>query len=228
MIEIDISKLERGTHTGYVKVTRDGKTFRRKQRLGMKESEKSVEPIEISTSDLSDKMDVFTTELKSKPEGADMIAAIRRYSTLDYSVCNSCLRNNEYGNDKEIDSKIDTVSAFLKDAPKTQGTVYRSMRFDKDENEMSKFLDKCKEGESLLLEPFTSTSTEEMMARTFANKNNFNTILLNIESKNGVYLDGVSDARHEQEVLFDKNSKFKITKIDNSNVDHVIINMEEI
>ena len=36
-IEIDLSKLERGTHVGRVKVTRGGKTFYRKQRVGQKE-----------------------------------------------------------------------------------------------------------------------------------------------------------------------------------------------
>ena len=40
MIEIDLSKLERGTHTGNVKVTRKGKTFYRKQRIGQKEVDK--------------------------------------------------------------------------------------------------------------------------------------------------------------------------------------------
>lgn len=38
MIEIDISKIERGTRTGNVKVTRDGKSFYRKQRVGKKDS----------------------------------------------------------------------------------------------------------------------------------------------------------------------------------------------
>ena len=37
-IEIDLLKLERGTHEGRVKVTRGGKTFYRKQRVGQKES----------------------------------------------------------------------------------------------------------------------------------------------------------------------------------------------
>jgi hypothetical protein len=41
-IEIDLSKLERGTHVGRVKVTRGGKTFWRKQRVGVKGGEKSV------------------------------------------------------------------------------------------------------------------------------------------------------------------------------------------
>lgn len=38
-IEIDLSKLERGTHIGRVKVIRGGKTFWRKQRVGVKEGE---------------------------------------------------------------------------------------------------------------------------------------------------------------------------------------------
>ena len=36
-IEIDLTKLERGTHKGRVKVTRGGKTFWREQRLGRQE-----------------------------------------------------------------------------------------------------------------------------------------------------------------------------------------------
>jgi hypothetical protein len=42
-IEIDLSKLERGTHIERVKVTRGGKTFWRKQRVGVKEEEKKVD-----------------------------------------------------------------------------------------------------------------------------------------------------------------------------------------
>ena len=43
-IEIDLTKLERGTHIGRVKVTRGGKTFYRKQRVGRKEKEKEEIP----------------------------------------------------------------------------------------------------------------------------------------------------------------------------------------
>ena len=39
-IEINLLKLERGTHTGRVKVTRKGKTFWREQRIGRKEEPK--------------------------------------------------------------------------------------------------------------------------------------------------------------------------------------------
>ena len=39
MIEIDLNKLDRGTHEGTVMVHRGGKVFQRKQKLGRKESE---------------------------------------------------------------------------------------------------------------------------------------------------------------------------------------------
>ena len=45
-IEIDLLKIERGLREGRVKVTRGGKTFWRKQRLGTKESEKPKMPVE--------------------------------------------------------------------------------------------------------------------------------------------------------------------------------------
>jgi hypothetical protein len=41
-IEIDLSKIERGTHEGRVKVTRGGKTFWRKQRVGVKETQTTL------------------------------------------------------------------------------------------------------------------------------------------------------------------------------------------
>lgn len=41
-IEIDLTKLERGTHEGRVKVTRGGKTFYRKQRVGQKETQTTL------------------------------------------------------------------------------------------------------------------------------------------------------------------------------------------
>lgn len=47
-IEINLLKLERGTHIGRVKVTRGGKTFWRKQRVGVKEAEKPEKVIGMS------------------------------------------------------------------------------------------------------------------------------------------------------------------------------------
>ena len=52
-IEIDLRKVERGTHIGQVKVTRGGKTFYRKQRVGRKEKSQEV----------------FKPSWRDKPEG---------------------------------------------------------------------------------------------------------------------------------------------------------------
>jgi len=45
-IEIDLSKIERGTHEGYVTVHRKGKTFKRKQKLGRKEKDSKNEKLD--------------------------------------------------------------------------------------------------------------------------------------------------------------------------------------
>lgn len=66
-IEIDIRKLERGTHIGRVKVTRNGKTFWRKQRVG----QKSVDDTIISKPKLETMEDVNTwIDTKSKEYGS--------------------------------------------------------------------------------------------------------------------------------------------------------------
>ena len=44
MIEINLTKLDRGTHEGMVTVKRGGKVFQRKQKLGRKESESESGP----------------------------------------------------------------------------------------------------------------------------------------------------------------------------------------
>ena len=78
MIEIDLSKLERGTHTGNVKVTRKGKTFYRKQRIGQKEVDKKIDKELITINELNTAIknnDVKTTAI------SDLIA--KKY---DYTI----------------------------------------------------------------------------------------------------------------------------------------------
>ena len=67
MIEINLiklSKLDRGTHKGPVKVTRDGKTFTQYRRVGKKEKPKTIK-------DLKEELKGYTTDkcLKGKPRG---------------------------------------------------------------------------------------------------------------------------------------------------------------
>ena len=71
-IEIDVTKLERGTHIGRVKVQRGGKTFWRKQRVGTKEKEKPT--IEGSFETIGpDEIDAFTKEWEKSGYGTPAI-----------------------------------------------------------------------------------------------------------------------------------------------------------
>jgi hypothetical protein len=75
-IEIDLAKIERGTHVGRVKVTRGGKTFWREQRVGVKEVEKpEMTDSEIGTAFCSG---------KKIPLTVDNVSRDRRIVTINF------------------------------------------------------------------------------------------------------------------------------------------------
>jgi len=107
-IEINLAKLERGTHTGRVKVIRGGKTFWRKQRVGRKSSE-TVEGVKkkISGYMTSGKVDLpdvpiedlngilkgldntlgkYGSKLNTMEFATDFIAGIGRYDADENSI----------------------------------------------------------------------------------------------------------------------------------------------
>lgn len=67
MIEINLHKLDRGTHEGMVTVRRDGKVFQRKQKLGQKEKERVSEGTE-SFKDIKDYPNAFEFMRKNVKE----------------------------------------------------------------------------------------------------------------------------------------------------------------
>lgn len=189
-------------------------------------------PEEIDTEDLSNRMGFYQSGLKFHPDGENMIDSVSEYTAIDYSKINEYLRTDKSG-DEGKDDQINNISTFLKNAPKMEGKVYRGMNFWKSRpdslNNFDGFLNEVEEGESLTLKPFTSTSTKEKVAMEFAEGSNAHTIVFEIKSKSGVYLDGVSQKEEEDEVLFDKSSKFNILKVDRSGYpEHVRIIMEEV
>lgn len=195
-----------------------------------KETEKVKD--EIDTKDLSERMGFYQSGLKFHPDGEKIIDSVSEYTAIDYSGVNDYLRTEQSGN-KEKDGQINDISTFLKNAPKMEGEVYRGMNFLKSKkdslNNFNDFLSNVEEGKSLMLKSFTSTSTKKDVAMEFADPGNAHMIVFEIKSKSGVYLDGVSQKEEENEVLFDKNSKFNVLKVDKSkHPDHVRIVMEEI
>lgn len=178
----------------------------------------------INTDDLTKNMELYKSGIKFHPEGKDMINAVSDYSDVDYITINSYLRDAKSG-DKETDKNIDHISNFLKYAPKTNATVYRGMTFGDDESGFNNFLNESKEGKSVIMKSFTSSSTDEKVISEFRKGNH--TVSFEIKSKNGVYLNGLAEVPEENEVLFDKKSQFNILKVDKSDPKHVKIIMEE-
>ena len=189
-----------------------------------KESKIKIKPKKIDTKNLSKQMELYKSGIKFHPEGNDMITAINDYSDVNYMTINSYLRDEKSNNEKN-DKEIEHISNFLRYAPKMSGMVYRGMTFGNDENGFNEFLNDAKEGKSVMMKAFISTSTDESIISEFR-KGNY-TISFEIKSKSGVYLNGLAEVPEENEVLFDKKSKFNIIKVDKSDSKHIKIIMEE-
>ena len=70
-IEIDLNKIERGTHEGRVKVTRGGKTFYRKQRVGVKKKPETDKKLDFVMGDMEgdNEIAIFKKSLETKNVG---------------------------------------------------------------------------------------------------------------------------------------------------------------
>lgn len=91
-------------------------------------------------------------------------------------------------------------------------------------------LKSLKKGDDYIEDGFMSTSANKLVADDFADGAQYK-IIFEIEGKNGVDISYISDMQEEKEILFDKSSKFKITKIkvvDKKIFGNLYIYMEEI
>ena len=173
----------------------------------------------------------------------DELDAMVRYTDVDdhsgnYNVLNWYLRTGEVDPDNKanVEKLIGEVSSFLKNAPKVKGTVYRGMSWSQSgegTKEFEAFLKEMEEGKSgkVKMQTFTSTSAEPSIVEDLfvGTEGHDHTIRFDIKSKSGVFLGDLSEESEEQEVLFDKDTAFKIKKIDRSGYpDSVKISMVEV
>ena len=171
----------------------------------------------------------------------DELDAMARYTDVDdhkgnYDALNWYIRTGEVDPDNKanVETLIDQVSAFLKNAPKVKGKVYRGMSWSKGGESSKKFdgfLEQMEKGKKVQMKTFTSTSAEPSIVEDlFVGTEEYDhTIRFEIKSKSGVFLGDLSEEAEEQEVLFDKDTKFKIKKVDRAGYpDSVKIIMEEV
>ena len=106
MIEIDLGKLERGTHEAWITVKRGGKTFKRKQRVGQKEKTKEIDG---ELKDIIDKLFQYSGEYKSEnnPE-------MEKDCNTIISLLNSGDINEAYSIFNKSDLRYDILSTCKK------------------------------------------------------------------------------------------------------------------
>ena len=201
----------------------------------------------ISINSAKKNMESHIGELHKTPDGKDLLDQIESYTGGDYKSFNEYLRTGKMSlrdytgkikvgkppkaKKEQRDKRIEKISNFIKGAPKVEGKVYRGMMWKDDKKstkEFSGFIDQFNVGSNIKFPTFSSTSTNEQVAIDFASSIQAkNSIIFEMQSKNGVYLNGTSAFKFEDEVLFDKNSQFTILNI-NQDSDPIRIQLQEI
>lgn len=235
MIEIDLINLQKSEARVSVKGHRHGKGYVKPYIRVVKTAAQADAEMDAKLAALQAYKEAASQTndwIRDNPDRHKDVGATNDYCVSDYDVINTALRDDR--TDKELDKmligdSIKSISSFLKDAPKFEGTVYRGMTFDiahGGDKEYEAFITDVESDIDFTLKPFTSTSVNKDEAMKFTSKDNIN-ILMEIKSKRGIALDGAAEFPKEQEVLFTKDSKFKLIDKQISG-DDVKLTIEEI
>ncbi len=128
--------------------------------------------------------------------------AINKYISSDFYKINEKLRNNIKltNTEEELTRNLDNM---LDKMPKFTGLVTRSLELDNEK--LQAFLDTHKLEEKIEYKAYTSTTCGERY-------NDISNIELHINSKNGRDIRKYN--KEEQEILFERNSKFTVQEIE--------------
>lgn len=142
---------------------------------------------------------------------------IKEYTANGFVAINAYLRAHDANaftlqEKEQLQEKVDTISTFLQKAPKFDGASYRGVQLS------TEIFDGLKSsiGGEISFPSFVSTSHDSTKASVFAGERQMGSdkkrVLFKIEANSGVAIGG--DLHHfkdsEKEVLFDRNSKFRI------------------
>ena len=142
--------------------------------------------------------------------------AINKYIGFDSYTYNEKLRNN-IDLTKEEEKILNNLDSALSKMPKYEGNVTRSVSVSS--NDIDYFLKNYKVGSIVKHKAYTSTTKGDIY-------NPDARVQMNIVSKNG--RDITKYNKEEQEILFIRNSKFKVKKVDTNDDFYVRIELEEI
>lgn len=146
-------------------------------------------------------------ELQNQIEGSkielsdDEQYAINRYISSESYKINEILRD-ELKLTKQQEKVVESLDKALEKMPNFEGNVNRSLIVNKDE--LNKFLQIHKIGNKVLYKAYISTTAKNRY-------NDLSNVELHIKSKKGKDLRNYN--KEEQEILFERNSEFKIIQL---------------
>jgi hypothetical protein len=135
-------------------------------------------------------------------------AAIKTYTESNYAQINAYLRGIRKTISEENEGVIKELSTFIESAPKVTAESFRGLTLD--EYSFPEFKN-LKKGEYFTDKAFMSSSYDKSIATKFGGSQY--TVEMSIKGKNGVLIEGLSDAKAEKEIIFGKSSKFEIKDI---------------
>jgi hypothetical protein len=131
--------------------------------------------------------------------------AVHFYTTDAYRPLNNYLRDPSSVTDPakraEFDRQADWISQGLSHLPPDPGTTYRGTG-------RGPFLDRYKVGEVVEEPAFSSSSKDPGVAQGFAGPNG---AIFKIDGKNGRYIEDYTDFPGEEEVAFDRGTRYEVT-----------------
>lgn len=138
--------------------------------------------------------------------------AINKYISSDFYKINEKLRNGMELNNEEV-NLVNDLDKTLNKMPTYNGLVSRSLQLDKEQ--LEQFLKSCKIGEEIKYKAYTSTTAGDRY-------NDLSNVELYINSKNGKDIRRYNE--EEQEILFKRNSLFKVKQIEKiKNTYHILL-----
>lgn len=140
-------------------------------------------------------------------------AFIRGYTIDVYRRLNKGLLGKKL--DKVHRLWADGLKQALKKYSKTfEGTTYRGLNFGNDEKRYKNFMDSLLNAEGKIVETqsFWSSTTDIHMTTFFAGSSKYSARMI-IKSKSGRYIRDISANRHEEEVLFNIGTRFKVLDV---------------
>lgn len=145
---------------------------------------------------------------------------IANYTNSDYSDINSYLRKG-YNDEPDSDGgpykqALKYLDDFLMKAPKYGGVSYRGLRFH-NQNGYESFKKDVFDDNMIMDLAYGSTTIDKSIIKTFhASDANASNVEMTIRGKSGVYLGGLSSFSNEKEVLYPRNTKFKVVSAEES------------